>query len=56
MMPEVEDLTMHLAEVARIEVVPHTLMRMADDTYAILPVELTGLLPERRLRWKICVN
>ena len=24
MMPEVEDLTMHLAEVARIEVVPHT--------------------------------
>ena len=29
MMPEVEDLTMHLAEVAHIEVVPHTLMRMA---------------------------
>lgn len=31
-MPEVEDLTMHLAEVARIDVVPHTLMRMADNT------------------------
>ena len=36
MMPEVEDLTMHLAEAARIEVVPHTLMRMADDTLCYL--------------------
>lgn len=36
MMPEVEDLTMHLAEVARIEVVPHTLMRMADNTLCYL--------------------
>lgn len=36
MMPEVEDLTMHLAEVARINVVPHTLMRMADDTLCYL--------------------
>lgn len=32
MMPEVEDLTMHLAELAHINVVPHTLMRMADGT------------------------
>lgn len=31
-LPEVEDLTMHLAEVAKIDVVPHTLMRMADDS------------------------
>lgn len=36
MMPEVEDLTMHLAELARIDVVPHTLMRMADDTLCYL--------------------
>lgn len=36
MMPETEDLTMHLAEVARIDVVPHTLMRMADDTLCYL--------------------
>ncbi len=36
MMPEVEDLTMHLAEVAHIEVVPHTLMRMADGTLCYL--------------------
>lgn len=32
-LPEVEDLTMHLAEVAKIYVVPHTLMRMADDSF-----------------------
>ncbi len=36
MMPEVEDLTMHLAEVARMDVVPHTLMRMADGTLCYL--------------------
>ncbi len=36
LMPEVEDLTMHLAEVARIDVVPHTLMRMADNTLCYL--------------------
>lgn len=36
MMPEVEDLTMHLAEVAHIDVVPHTLMSMADNTLCYL--------------------
>lgn len=36
MMPEVEDLTMHLAESANIDVVPHTLMRMADGTLCYL--------------------
>ncbi len=36
LMPEVEDLTMHLAEVARIDVVPHILMRMADNTLCYL--------------------
>lgn len=36
MMPEVEDLTMHLAETAGIEVVPHTLMRMGDNTLCYL--------------------
>ena len=35
-MPEVEDLTMHLAEEARIDVVPHTLMRMADNSLCYL--------------------
>lgn len=36
LMPEVEDLTMHLAEVAHIDVVPHTLMPMADNTFCYL--------------------
>lgn len=35
-MPETEDLTMHLAELAKIEVVPHTLMRMADNSLCYL--------------------
>ena len=35
-MPETEDLTMHLAELARINVVPHTLMRMADNSLCYL--------------------
>ena len=35
-MPEIEDLTMHLAREAHIDVVPHTLMRMADDTLCYL--------------------
>ena len=35
-MLETEDLTMHLAELAKIDVVPHTLMRMADGTLCYL--------------------
>lgn len=35
-MPETEDLTMHIAELAKIDVVPHTLMRMADGTLCYL--------------------
>ena len=35
-MPEAEDLTMHLAELAKIDVVPHTLMRMADNSLCYL--------------------
>lgn len=31
-LPEIEDLTMHMAEVARISVVPHTLLRLADGS------------------------
>ena len=36
MLPEIEDLTMHLAEVAKIDIVPHTLMRMGDDSICYL--------------------
>ncbi len=35
-LPENEDLTMHLAEIAGIKVVPHTLMRMADGELCYL--------------------
>lgn len=31
-LPEIEDLTMYMAEVARISVVPHTLLRLADGS------------------------
>lgn len=31
-LPEIEDLTMHLAQIAKISVVPHSLMRMADGS------------------------
>lgn len=35
-MPEVEDLTMHLAELCKIDVVPHTLFRMSDGSLCYL--------------------
>ena len=35
-LPENEDLTMHLAEIARIKVVPHTLIRLHDGTLGYL--------------------
>lgn len=35
-MPEVEDLTMHLAEIAKIDVVPHTLIRFSDGELVYL--------------------
>ena len=35
-LPELEDLTMHLAEVAHIQVVPHTLVRFADGELCYL--------------------
>ena len=35
-LPEVEDLTMHLAEIAKIDVVPHSLIRFSDGETAYL--------------------
>lgn len=35
-LPELEDLTMHLAEIAKIQVVPHTLVRCADGQLCYL--------------------
>lgn len=42
-MPETEDLTMHLAELAKIDVVPHTLMRMADNSLCYLTKRIDRL-------------
>ena len=36
MLPENEDLTMHLAEIAKLKVVPHTLIRMKDGSIGYL--------------------
>ena len=35
-LPEVEDLTMHLAEIAKIDIVPHSLIRFSDGEMAYL--------------------
>lgn len=35
-MPEVEDLTMHLAEIAKIKVVPHSLIRLQSGNFAYI--------------------
>ena len=35
-LPEVEDVTMHLASIARINVVPHSLIRMAEGSHAYI--------------------
>lgn len=35
-LPEIEDLTMHLAELCKLTIVPHTLMRMADGSLCYL--------------------
>ena len=42
-MPETEDLTMHLAELAKIDVVPHTLMLMADNSLCYLTKRIDRL-------------
>lgn len=48
-MPETEDLTMHLAELARIDVVPHTLMRMADNTLCYLTRRIDRLVSGEKI-------
>lgn len=48
-MPETEDLTMHLAELAKIDVVPHTLMRMADNSLCYLTKRIDRLSSGEKL-------
>lgn len=48
-MPETEDLTMHLAELAKIDVVSHTLMRMADHSLCYLTKRIDRLSSGEKL-------
>ncbi len=49
LMPETEDLTMHLAELAKIDVVPHTLIRMADDSLCYLTLRIDRTLSGEKI-------
>lgn len=49
-LPEVEDLTMHLASIAKINVVPHSLIRMASGSLAYLTKRIDRVKKEN-----ICV-
>ncbi len=48
-LPEVEDLTMHLAEQSKIEVVPHTLLRLADGELGYITRRIDRLQNERKV-------
>lgn len=48
-LPEVEDLTMHLASIAQIDVVPHSLIRMADGSLAYI----TKRIDRQKIRNKV---
>jgi serine/threonine-protein kinase HipA len=50
MLPEVEDLTMHLASLAGLDVVPHTLIRMGDGTLAYLTRRIDRLPDGSKVR------
>lgn len=55
-LPEIEDLTMHLAEAAKIAVVPHGLIRFADGELCYITRRIDRLDDGQRYRWKICAN
>lgn len=51
-----EYMTMHLAEIAKIKVVPHTLIRLKDGTLGYLTKESTVQQMVIKFRWRICVS
>ena len=55
-LPENEDLTMHMAEAARIKVVPHSLVRLADGTLGYIPDASTAPPKARSSIWKTCAS
>jgi len=46
-LPEVEDLTLHLAEIAKIKVVPHRLIRMQSGNFAYITKRIDRIKKER---------
>jgi serine/threonine-protein kinase HipA len=46
-LPEVEDLTMHLASMAKIKVVPHSLIRLASGNLAYIPKRIDRVKKEK---------
>lgn len=53
-LPEVEDLTMHLAEIARIPVVPHCLIRFADGELNYITRRIDRTTDGRKLAMEDC--
>ncbi len=53
-LPEVEDLTMHLARIARIDVVPHTLIRMGNGDLAYLTKRIDRVGPQKLAMEDMC--
>lgn len=54
-LPELEDLTMHLAESAGIETVPHSLIRMQSGSLAYITKRIDRQKSKSCI-WKICAN
>jgi serine/threonine-protein kinase HipA len=53
-MPEVEDLSMHLAEIVQIQVVPHTLIRLKSGELAYLTQRIDRVGPDKRHMEDFC--
>ncbi len=52
-LPELEDLTMHMAEAAKMQVVPHSLIRFADGELCYITRRIDrGPHGEKNIRWK----
>ena len=54
--PEVEDLTMHLASIAKISVVPHSLIRLQSGQLAYITKRIDRSKQDGRFTWKTCVS
>ncbi len=53
-LPEVEDLTMHLANIAKIKVVPHSLIRLQSGNLAYITKRIDRLKKEKRHMEDMC--